>query len=673
MKLLKSIIIFKHQSKPENKYIQSMEESSKLQEDLQTLNSLKSEPETPFREERPNYMENLEKLRRGKPKNYLNVLSYFRLFFNDEILDLFVEESNHYFTEILKEKYGNDFKNIVLSMNKEKLAKNYAYYYVTRGISKEDILTFIGIKIFMGLHKYPSLKSYWSSNYMCKINFNKAMPITYYFLIEKALHFPEKDCNEEKESSSFSSDKDNSETLSNNGIKDPRHKIKLYLEKLAKNFQNNYELGENITIDECLVHFKGRNSMKFYIPMKPHKWGFKIHLLCDSDSHYLYNMLFDPGKAGKSFIWNENTSSLSEAIVLKLLEPLDNKKKRNVFFDGWYSSLSLMKKLSKMGYLNTTVLRASSKELPAKIKTEGYNKAYNEELLIQKYEGKKTIYFATNYKIDIEELRNIYNIKNRAVDTFDAYLQISSIQRRTLKWYKKIFVFGIDAAIINSKILFELKTGKPITTVKFKENLVDEIFNLNKRRKNIENNFNENIRPNPNPNSKVISSNAIRNTMRDDNCIICGKLTSFTCHECDSFMHYECFEKYHGHNSSGCFNTIPAKTKQINSFNNQINKNNNDNDTASFISDMKSVNGDIKSMMDLMNLDDNKTINNDEKTSTNNEEKTNINDNSDKLNNNNDKNSNEEKVDNKNNEEKINDNIDEKGQNKEEENKNNEK
>ena len=131
-----------------------------------------------------------------------------------------------------------------------------------------------------------------------------------------------------------------------------------------------------------------------------------------------------------------------------------------------------------MGYLNTTVLRASSKELPAKIKTEGYNKAYNEELLIQKYEGKKTIYFATNYKIDIEELRNIYNIKNRAVDTFDAYLQISSIQRRTLKWYKKIFVFGIDAAIINSKILFELKTGKPITTVKFKENLVRQIFKM---------------------------------------------------------------------------------------------------------------------------------------------------------------------------------------------------
>ena len=34
--------------------------------------------------------------------------------------------------------------------------------------------------------------------------------------------------------------------------------------------------------------------MKFDMPMKPHKLGFKIHLLCGSDTNYLYNMLFDP-------------------------------------------------------------------------------------------------------------------------------------------------------------------------------------------------------------------------------------------------------------------------------------------------------------------------------------------------------------------------------------------
>ena len=74
-------------------------------------------------------------------------------------------------------------------------------------------------------------------------------------------------------------------------------------------------------------------------------------------------------------------------------------------------------------------------------------------LFFQKYEGKKTIFFATNYKIDKEELRNTYNIKGRAVDIFDQYLEIASIQRRTKKWFKKIILIGVDTVIINAKIL----------------------------------------------------------------------------------------------------------------------------------------------------------------------------------------------------------------------------
>ena len=92
-----------------------------------------------------------------------------------------------------------------------------------------------------------------------------------------------------------------------------------------------------------------------------------------------------------------------------------------------------MKKLTNMGYLDTTVLRNNSKEVPPKLKMDGYDTAYNDEILIQKYEGKKTILFATNYKIDKEELRNINNIRNRGVDSFEQYLANSSIQRRTKK------------------------------------------------------------------------------------------------------------------------------------------------------------------------------------------------------------------------------------------------
>jgi len=390
----------------------------------------------------------------------------------------------------------------------------------------------------MGLHKYPNISSYWSNNSLYKVNFKRIMSKIYYFLLLKALHFPEK---EEGESSSSTTE---SMSTENAAKEDPRHKINLYLEKLAKNFQKYYDLGENITIDESLVKFKGRNSMKFYIPMKPHKYGFKIHLLCDSDTHFLYNMLFDPGRVGKDFIFSEGCTSLAESIVLKLVAPIKDNKKRNIFCDGWYSSVSLMKKLTKLGFLNTTVLRANSKDLPSKIKLEGYDKAYNDEILIQKYEGKKTIYFATNYKIDIEELRNIYNIKNRGVDTFDQLLEISSIQRRTLKWYKKIIMFGIDCCIINSKIMYELKNGTPITTVNFKERLAAQIFDryITYKKKNKIKNSTFLIK-------NEISTSDYHNITQDLNnigqCKQCSKKAFYICLECGINLHPECFAECH--------------------------------------------------------------------------------------------------------------------------------
>ena len=46
---------------------------------------------------------------------------------------------------------------------------------------------------------------------------------------------------------------------------------------------------------------------------------------------------------------------------------------------------------------------------------------------------KKTKLFATNFKKELEDIKNIYNIKNRGIDTFERYVSISSIQRRCKK------------------------------------------------------------------------------------------------------------------------------------------------------------------------------------------------------------------------------------------------
>ena len=50
-----------------------------------------------------------------------------------------------------------------------------------------------------------------------------------------------------------------------------------------------YQLHREVAIDEAMVAFKGRSSIKQYMPMKPVKRGYKIWCLCDSHNGYLWN------------------------------------------------------------------------------------------------------------------------------------------------------------------------------------------------------------------------------------------------------------------------------------------------------------------------------------------------------------------------------------------------
>ena len=150
------------------------------------------------------------------------------------------------------------FLEIILAIILKKIfyQKNYytyPYLYVKKGISKEDIMTFIGIILYMGIHKYHSIESYWNNSNLYTNIISSIMPKNYYFLLAKCLHFPEKEENEIN--GDLPDDNDHS------------GKINFFLEKLSLNFQKYYILGKNITIDESLLHFTGRNNMKFYIPI----------------------------------------------------------------------------------------------------------------------------------------------------------------------------------------------------------------------------------------------------------------------------------------------------------------------------------------------------------------------------------------------------------------------
>ena len=83
--------------------------------------------------------------------------------------------------------------------------------------------------------------------------------------------------------------------------------------------------------------------------MKPIKWGFKLQCLVDSNTNYLYNVIFYLGKDYKDLIYFQDDKPFTELIVLRLLDDLEGVKRR-FFFDSWYSSLSLIENFLKKDF-----------------------------------------------------------------------------------------------------------------------------------------------------------------------------------------------------------------------------------------------------------------------------------------------------------------------------------
>jgi hypothetical protein len=69
---------------------------------------------------------------------------------------------------------------------------------------------------------------------------------------------------------------------------------------LKKTFAKAISESNRQSIDESMVKFKGRSSLKQYLPLKPIKRGVKIWERCASRTGYVYDFNIYSGKEEKS-------------------------------------------------------------------------------------------------------------------------------------------------------------------------------------------------------------------------------------------------------------------------------------------------------------------------------------------------------------------------------------
>ena len=140
-------------------------------------------------------------------------------------------------------------------------------------------LLFLGNNYVMSINKLPKIKSYWEcGQYVRNEGIRNTMSRSRFEKILQNFHF----------SDNTKDDKS-----------DKGYKVRSLINHFNQSFPDCVSDDCTQSIDEHMVKFTGRSSMKQYFKNKPVKWGFKFCFRCASKTGYLYQIVFHLGKNEK--------------------------------------------------------------------------------------------------------------------------------------------------------------------------------------------------------------------------------------------------------------------------------------------------------------------------------------------------------------------------------------
>ncbi|XP_049858369.1 piggyBac transposable element-derived protein 4-like [Schistocerca gregaria] len=116
---------------------------------------------------------------------------------------------------------------------------------------------------------------------------------------------------------------------------DKLFKIRPLVEMLNKRYAQCYQPHQKVAIDESMVKFKGRSSMKQYMRDNPVKRGYKIWMLCD-ESAYNFKFQINNGRLATE----KSELRVGAREVTDLGEELHGKN-HIVFLDNFFTSYDL--------------------------------------------------------------------------------------------------------------------------------------------------------------------------------------------------------------------------------------------------------------------------------------------------------------------------------------------
>lgn len=324
-------------------------------------------------------------------------------------------------------------------------------------VTKDEMNTFLGINLHMGIVKLPAYRDYWSSCPDLHDTFvSKFMSVNRFGWLLSHLHVNDNHFLPARNSPRY----------------DKLYKVRPLLDTLKNTFEKNYRPTENMAIDESMIKFKGRSYLKQYMPKKPVKRGYKVWMLCASSGYCLKFDIY----TGKAETVEKN---LGARVVLDFTLDLQNKNYK-FFFDNYFNSYVLqhelkLKKLLACGTVNYTRKYLPTLKEGKTMKRGDFDwRMSDQNILYLKWKDNRSVYFLSNMHdptdvstakrrkkdgsltdIPCPKLLNDYNANMNFVDKFDQLKGNYSLDRRSKKWWHRIFFSFLDYSVVNAYIVYK--------------------------------------------------------------------------------------------------------------------------------------------------------------------------------------------------------------------------
>lgn len=271
-------------------------------------------------------------------------------------------------------------------------------------------------------------------------------------------------------------------------------KIELIINHARQKYKSLLTPYRNLCVDESIVPFKGRLSIKQYLPKKRNRFGIKLFVLCDVTTGIIIDFIVYCGATSE--ITDPANLGVGGAVVVTLIKDFFESY-RHLYVDNWFTSPKLFKYLYENKIYACGTVRPSRTGMPSmsqKLKQGEIISKSNPPLTVIKWRDKKDIHVLstihskrmlpsmkedrrTGLPVMKPEAVLDYSKNMGSVDTAD--MMLSSVQsiRKTCKWYKKLFFHVVDMHLLNAFYTYKIVTDMSSAHVaNFQLNLIRQII-----------------------------------------------------------------------------------------------------------------------------------------------------------------------------------------------------